>query len=80
MPYAGPNNNSLIGSCDTYVKSRTYAFGLKPSSLAFASDMIKQADAPSVYECEKTTNFDWTSNETFGERNENQLDLPNMTN
>lgn len=50
MPYAGPSNNSLIGSCDTYVKSRTYAFGFRPSSLAFASDMIKQADAPSVYE------------------------------
>lgn len=50
MPYAGPSNSSLIGSCETYVKSRTYAFGLRPSSLALASDMIKQADAPSVYE------------------------------
>mmetsp|Transcript_11168 Transcript_11168/g.29073 ORF Transcript_11168/g.29073 Transcript_11168/m.29073 type:complete len:206 (+) Transcript_11168:290-907(+) len=49
---AGPSSRSSNGSCETKMYSRRNALGLRPSDLALASDMTRQAEAPSVRKLE----------------------------
>lgn len=43
-----PKRSWSLGSCETYTKSRKYALGFRPSDKAFSSDIMRQAEAPSV--------------------------------